>query len=71
MNHQVLTEAFSEFKEFKSIDRTTMTSILKDVFGSMIKKKYGTDENFDVILNPDKGDIQIFWNRTEIGRAHV
>ena len=66
MNHQVITEAFSEFKEFKSIDRTTMMSILKDVFGSMIKKKYGTDENFDVILNPDKGDIQIFWNRTVV-----
>ncbi len=64
MNHQVLTEAFSEFKEFKNIDRATMMNILKDVFQGIIKKKYGSDENFDIIVNPDKGDLEIWQNRT-------
>ncbi len=58
-----LTESFAEFKEFKDIDRPTMMSILETVFRSMIIKKYGTDENFDVILNIDKGDLELWRNR--------
>ena len=58
-----LIESFSEFKEMKNIDRATMTSILEDVFRSLLVKKYGSDENFDIIVNPDKGDLEIWWNR--------
>jgi N utilization substance protein A len=64
MNHTVLTEAFSEFKELKNIDRPTMMNILKEVFQGVIRKKYGSDENFDIIVNPDKGDLEIWQNRT-------
>jgi N utilization substance protein A len=58
-----LIESFSEFKEFKNIDRPTMMSILEDVFRSMLIKKYGTDENCDIIINIDKGDLEIWRNR--------
>ena len=58
-----LIESFSEFKEFKNIDRVTMMRILEDVFRSMLKKKYGTDEHIDVIINVDKGDLEIWLNR--------
>ncbi|MBL7925631.1 MAG: transcription termination/antitermination protein NusA [Bacteroidia bacterium] len=64
MNHTVLTEAFSEFKELKNIDRPTMMNILKEVFQGVIRKKYGSDDNFDIIVNPDKGDLEIWQNRT-------
>jgi len=58
-----LVETFSEFKELKSIDRVTMMSVLEDVFRGMLLKKYGTDENFDIIINIDKGDFEIWRNR--------
>lgn len=58
-----LIETFSEFKELKSIDRATMMSVLEDVFRGMLQKRYGTDENFDVIINIDKGDFEIWRNR--------
>tara|TARA_R110002072_G_scaffold19756_2_gene72829 strand:- start:62 stop:1303 length:1242 start_codon:yes stop_codon:yes gene_type:complete len=58
-----LSESFSEFKEFKDIDRPTMMNILENVFRSMIIKKYGSDENFDIILNIDKGDLEVWRNR--------
>jgi N utilization substance protein A len=58
-----LIESFSEFKEFKNIDRPTMMGILKDVFKSMLIKKYASDENFDIIINIDKGDLEIYHNR--------
>ena len=58
-----LIESFSEFKEFKNIDRPTMMSILEDVFRSALTKKYGSDENFDIIINIDKGDLEIWRNR--------
>lgn len=58
-----LIESFSEFKEFKNIDRPTMMSILEDVFRSALAKKYGSDENFDIIINIDKGDLEIWHNR--------
>ena len=55
-----LTETFSEFKELKSIDRETLMRILEDVFESMLKKKFGEDANFDIIVNVDKGDLEIW-----------
>ena len=58
-----MIESFSEFKEFKNIDRVTMMRILEDVFRSMLKKKYGTDDHIDVIINVDKGDLEIWLNR--------
>ncbi len=58
-----LTESFSEFKEFKDIDRPTLMNILESVFRNMIIKKYGSDENFDIILNIDKGDLEVWRNR--------
>ncbi len=58
-----LIESFSEFKEFKNIDRATMMRILEEVFRNMLIKKYGDDENFDVIINIDKGDLEIWQNR--------
>ena len=58
-----LIESFSEFKEFKNIDRVTMMRILEDVFRLMLKKKYGTDDHIDVIINVDKGDLEIWLNR--------
>lgn len=64
MDHSTLMESFSEFKEFKNIDRATMMSILEDVFRSMIRRKYGTADNIDIIVNIDKGDLEIWRNRT-------
>ena len=58
-----LIETFSEFKELKNIDRVTMMSVLEDVFRGMLLKKYGSDENFDIIINIDKGDFEIWRNR--------
>jgi transcription termination/antitermination protein NusA len=63
MDHQVLIESFSEFKDVKNIDKATMMSILEDVIKSTMRKKYGTADNFDVIINLDKGDLEIYRNR--------
>lgn len=63
MEHQVLIESFSEFKDVKNIDRATMMSILEDVIRGMLRKRYGTADNFDVIINIDKGDLEIYRNR--------
>jgi N utilization substance protein A len=71
MNALELIESFSEFKEFKNIDRETMMSILQDVFRSMLKKKYGTDDHIDVIINPDKGDVEIWINREIVPDGEV
>ena len=59
-----LIDSFAEFKEFKNIDRATLMRVLEDVFRNMLTKKYGTDENFDIIINIDKGDLEIWRNRT-------
>lgn len=59
-----MIDSFQEFKDFKNIDRPTMMSVLEDVFRSMIRKKYGTDENCDVIVNTDNGDLEIWRTRT-------
>lgn len=58
-----MIDTFSEFKELKNIDRATMMSVLEDVFRSLLARKYGSDENFDIIVNIDKGDFEIWRNR--------
>ena len=58
-----LIDTFTEFKELKNIDRTTMVSVLEESFRSVLAKMFGSDENFDVIVNPDKGDFEIYRNR--------
>ncbi|MCG9911005.1 MAG: transcription termination factor NusA [Flavobacteriales bacterium] len=63
MDHLNLIESFSEFKELKNIDRVTMMSILEDVIRGMIIKKYGSADNFDIIINVDKGDLEVWQNR--------
>jgi N utilization substance protein A len=63
MDHSSMIDTFSEFKELKNIDRATMMSVLEDVFRSMLLKRFGTDENFDIIINIDKGDFEIWRNR--------
>ncbi len=65
MNSADLIESFSQFKEFKNIDRPTMMRVLEDVFTTIVKRKYGEESNFDVIINTDKGDLEI-WRRREI-----
>jgi len=66
-----LVESFSEFARFKNIDRATLMSVLEEVFRTMIRKKYGSDENFDVIINVDKGDIQAFREREIVEDGEV
>jgi N utilization substance protein A len=66
-----LTETFSEFKELKNIDRVTMMSVLEDVFRGMLLKRYGSDENFDIIINIDKGDFEIWRNREVVEDGEV
>lgn len=63
MENLALIESFSEFKDDKLIDRVTLMAILEDVFRNALKKKYGADDNFDIIINPDKGDMEIWRNR--------
>ena len=58
-----LKDAFAEFKNQKNIDRPTMMGVLEDVFRTQIAKVYGSADNFDVIINIDKGDCEIYWNR--------
>ena len=55
-----MVDRFSEFKELKNIDKTTMISVLEESFRSVIAKMFGSDDNFDVIMNPDKGDCEIY-----------
>ena len=63
MNNLNLISNFAEFKELKNIDKSTMIGVLEDVFRHAIQKQYGTDENFDVIINPETGDLEIWRNR--------
>jgi len=71
MENLALIESFSEFKDDKLIDRVTLMAILEDVFRSTLKKKYGSDENFDIIINPDKGDLEIWRNRVVVADGEV
>ncbi|HOA46876.1 MAG TPA: transcription termination factor NusA [Paludibacteraceae bacterium] len=66
-----LVDTFAEFKELKSIDRSTMISILEEAFRNVLAKMFGTDENYDVIINPDKGDFEIWRNRTVVADGEV
>ena len=66
-----MSETFKEFKDTKSIDRTTLVSVLEESFRNVIAKKYGSDENFDVIVNPDKGDLEIYRNRVVVADGEV
>lgn len=71
MENLALIESFSEFKDDKLIDRVTLMAILEDVFRNALKKKYGSDDNFDIIINPDKGDLEIWRNRTVVADGDV
>lgn len=71
MENLALIESFSEFKDDKLIDRVTLMAILEDVFRNALKKKYGSDDNFDIIINPDKGDLEIWRNRIVVADGEV
>ena len=71
MENLALIESFSEFKDDKLIDRVTLMSILEDVFRNALKKKFGDDDNFDIIINPDKGDLEIWRNRIVVSDDKV
>jgi len=66
-----MIETFQDFKENKNIDRTTLVSVLEESFRNVIAKMYGSDENFDVIVNPDKGDFEIHRNRVVVADGEV
>ncbi len=63
MENQAIIESFADFKDEKNIDRVTLMAILEDALRNQLKKKYGSDDNFDIIVNPDKGDVEIWRNR--------
>ena len=71
MENLALIESFSEFKDDKLIDRVTLMSILEDVFRNTLKRKFGDDDNFDIIINPDKGDLEIWRNRIVVADQDV
>ncbi len=66
MENIALIESFSSFKDDKMIDRVTLMAILEDVFRAALKRKFGSDDNFDIIINPDKGDLEIWRNRVVV-----
>ncbi|NRA92370.1 MAG: transcription termination/antitermination protein NusA [Psychroserpens sp.] len=71
MENIALIDSFSEFKDEKLIDRVTLMAILEDVLRNALKKKYGDDDNFDIIINPDKGDLEIWRNRIVVADNKV
>lgn len=71
MEHINLIDTFSEFKELKNIDRVTLIRVLEDAFRGVLVKLFGTDENFDVIINTDKGDFEIWRNREVVADGEV
>ncbi len=71
MNSLELVDSFSEFKELKNIDKQTMQHVLEDVFRAMLKKKFNTDEHIDIVVNIDKGDVQIFLNKEIVDDGEV
>ena len=71
MENLALIESFSEFKDEKLIDRVTLMAILEEVFRNTLKRKFGSDENFDIIINPDKGDLEIWRNRIVVKDGEV
>lgn len=71
MENLALIDSFSEFKDEKLIDRVTLMVILEEVFRNTLKRKFGADENFDIIINPDKGDLEIWRNRIVVADGQV
>lgn len=71
MENLALIDSFSEFKDDKLIDRVTLMAILEEVFRNALKKKFGSDDNFDIIINPDKGDLEIWRNRIVVADDEV
>ena len=71
MENLALIESFSEFKGDKNIDRVTLMAILEEVFRAALKRKFGSDDNFDIIINPDKGDLEIWRNRVVVANGEV
>ena len=71
MNTIELIESFSDFKDLKNIDRVTMMNIVEDVFRSVLSKQFGDADNFDVIINPDKGDLEVWHNRVIVPDGEV
>ena len=71
MENLALIESFSEFKDEKLIDRVTLMVILEEVFRNTLKRKFGSDDNFDIIINPDKGDLEIWRNRIVVKDGEV
>ncbi|MCH5690169.1 hypothetical protein LWM68_41635 [Niabella sp. W65] len=66
-----LIEAFQDFKDAENIDRPTMMKVVEDVFKTLLRKKYGSDDNFDVIVNAEKGDLEIVRHRTIVEDGEV
>mgnify|MGYP000674891953 CR=1 FL=1 len=71
MENISLLDSFSEFKDEKTIDRVTLMVILEEVFRNTLERKFGSDENFDIIINPDKGDLEIWRNRIVVKDGEV
>src|SRR5690554_3583185 len=71
MENLALIDSFSEFKDDKLIDRVTLMAILEEVFRNALKRKFGSDDNFDIIINPDKGDLEIWRNRIVVADDEV
>ena len=71
MENLALIDSFSEFKDEKFIDRVTLMVILEEVFRNTLKRKFGSDDNFDIIINPDKGDLEIWRNRIVVANGEV
>ena len=71
MENIALIDSFSEFRDNKSIDRVTLMSILEEVFRAALKRKFGSDDNFDIIINPDKGDLEIWRNRVVVADGEI
>ncbi len=71
MENHAIIESFSEFKDEKNIDRVTLMAFIEESFRNQLKKKFGTDENFDIIVNPDKGDLEIWRNRIIVADGEV
>jgi len=71
MENLSLIDSFSEFKDEKLIDRVTLMVILEEVFRNTLKRKFGSDDNFDIIINPDKGDLEIWRNRIVVANGEV
>ena len=71
MENIAIIESFSDFKEEKNIDRVTLMSIIEESFRNQLNRKYGSDENFDIIVNPDKGDLEIWRNPTIVADCEV